>query len=112
MLTREPKYTLIVAHLQFGDLELHQEPTEMGRKLSQITTDCVTIGRGMYLFDTQRDYVNIHRLLTLLRSHNRTAAKLPVESELHLVCHPTIAERISEAFPDLKLYILPTEQTQ
>ncbi len=109
----ESRYTLIVADLQWGDTEPQGE--ELGRLQNQLTRIVPTggaIGRGMFLFDTHRDYDRIFQLLLLCRSHNRTALALPIESELHLVCDTSTAESIEKAFPDLKLYRVQEAQRQ
>ena len=105
MKTTESKYTLVVADLQWGDTETQQGiPGRLQDKLNQIGATAVEVGRGMFLFDTQRDYHSIQLLLQLFQASNRMALALPIESELHLVCGETIAELIGSAFPDLKLY--------
>jgi len=113
MKTTESKYTLVVADLLWGDTEPQGDrPALLQSQLDEIVDKGAKVGRGMFLFDTHRDYTSIQLLRQTIQDANRTVVTLPIESELHLACADSIAKLIAEAFPDLKLFREPPRRRQ
>jgi hypothetical protein len=91
------KYTLFAFHLKFGDVQPEGGgPNEIGRVLDQTGKHRADICDGVYVFETQKGWRDMHRLRSQLVNLKREYVELPFEGALVGFFSPSIADRLRE----------------
>jgi hypothetical protein len=89
------KYTLFAFHFFRGELQYEPgELTDLGRTLAETETHRATICEGVYVFETQKGWLNMHRLRALLVQLKKEYVELPFEGTLAGFFSPSVAEKL------------------
>ena len=71
--------------------------TDLGEAIASLTERAVEISVGVYVFNTERDYCNIHDFKNALRAHNRTFCVFEFEDVIQGCFSPTTVERLEKS---------------
>jgi hypothetical protein len=92
------KYTLFAFQLHESELvdDLRQRPTEIGRLLAEWSAHRVDICAGVYVFETQKGWRNMHHLRAYLTGKKMTFVELPFEQALAGFFPDAICDKLLE----------------
>jgi len=71
-------------------------PTELGQFLAATATHRAAICAGVYVFETQKGWRDMHRLRDRLASMSKPFLELPFEEALAGFFPPSVAEKLRE----------------
>lgn len=90
-------YTLFAFQLYESDLtDNRQNPTPIGDVLSKTQKHRVDICHGVYVFDTQKGWSDMHRLRAVLMAKRMTFVELPFEQALAGFFPDDVCEKLRE----------------
>ncbi len=92
------KYTLLAFELHISDVRnpITKELTELGRLLEQTASQRAEVCAGVYVFETQKGWLDMHRLRVQLESMKKPFVELPFEGSIAGFFSPAIANRLRE----------------
>ena len=73
-----------------------KEPTDFGRLLAETATHRADICEGVYVFETQKGWLDMHRLRGQLENMKKPFVELPFEGNIAGFFSPAVADRLHE----------------